>query len=235
MGGLVAWVSPETLTRVRELVPALGIELAGAFIGGLLAGWLVAWRAGRRWRRREFLDRINISLNAVQDGVLLLRTLHESSLEDVFLNSKAVRTVLRAARRTTVGDPILPIDDEDVSWHLLNSVLNVVSEQFAEGVVCRDLGLPVRCEHYVICLTCEAEGLTRTRKVRAMVVREDTLEQFAKVYAEAEPKLTSAYHKTRVRTLRVTARKHEMREEEHKFLDVEICVPVSGGRDARGA
>ena len=43
-----------------------------------LAGWLIGrWRASRSWKNREFFNRLNISLNSIHDGALLIRTVLE--------------------------------------------------------------------------------------------------------------------------------------------------------------
>ena len=137
--------------------------------GGWFLGW---WRARAQWRRKEFLGRLNISLNSLRDGKLLIRTIAEKSLEEIFLNSIAVKTVSAAAERTTESDPLLPLPKDD-AWYILNSVLNEVAERFAVGEVRRDIGAPTKTERYVICLTRERAGAMKTQKVRAMLIRKE--------------------------------------------------------------
>ena len=76
-----------------------------ATAAGLMgAGWLLGrWRARSEWRRKEFLSRLNVSLNIVRDGKLHIRTLLEKSCEEVFLNSVAAERVMAAARRTSAA------------------------------------------------------------------------------------------------------------------------------------
>ena len=106
------------------------------FLTGLLlagAGWFLGqWRARRKWQKKEFLDRLNVSLNTIQDGRLLIRTVLEKSCQEIFLNDLAVAAVTDASQRTTEGDPTLPLPQDDY-WYYLNSVLNEVGEQFSEG------------------------------------------------------------------------------------------------------
>ena len=210
--------------RVRnnwiELLTAAAFTLVGWFLG--------ARRARASWRKREFFDRVNFSLNslgepaATPDGApgprtLRIRTLAEMHAGDVFLNTAARDAVVAAARRTTAEDPTLPLPEGDY-WFYLNAVLNELSEQFAAGTLRRDLGLEVRCEPYLIALTCEAAGAMRTRKVRAMVMRRDALLNLP----AAVPAFESPTHTTRWDTLNKLAAEHGRNP--WKFLEAELCV-----------
>jgi hypothetical protein len=189
-------------------------------VAGLFAA--AAWYVGNRrahakWRRREFLDRLNVSMNLLIDGRLQIRTLLEKSCQDVFLNSAAVEAVVTASKRTTAADPILPLPKDDY-WYFLNAVLNDVAEQFAEGTVKRDLGLPVNRGLYLMCLTFETAGELRTRKVRAMMVRKDVLLNLP----EETPKFDSPHHVTRWQTLQQMRGAYETSP--WRFIEVEICL-----------
>jgi hypothetical protein len=184
----------------------------------MVVGWYFGkWRARSEWKRQEFLDRLNLSLNTIDNGVLKIRTLSEKRCEDVFLNSVASDTVQRLARKTTAADPILPIPKQDV-WYFLNSVLNDVSEQFAAGLLKRDLGAPVASAVYLIALTCESAGDLRTRKIRAMIVKKSLLTNLP---ADA-PRFESDHHSTRWQTLQSMAA--EYAKNPWRFLEVELCV-----------
>lgn len=188
---------------------------AAVFLG---IGWLFGkYRARQQWAKKEFLDRLNISLSTIADGKLLIRTLAEMPCEEVFLNSVAVKRLLAVAGKTTEADPIIPFEKDDY-WYYLNSVLNEISEQFALGLLKRDLGLDVRKETYAICLTNECDGELRTRKVRAMVVKKSLLTGLP----EKPPVFESPNHKTRWRTLGQLAAAFE--KERFRFLEMEICV-----------
>lgn len=181
-------------------------------------GWLVGKRRARaEWRNKEFLNRLNFSLNSLRDGRLLIRTLIEETCDEVFLNSVAVDAVAAAAKRTTEKDPLLPLDKDDY-WYYLNAVLNEVAEKFADGQMRRDLGLSVTTERYLICLTCERAGPVRTQKIRAMLIQKRILENLP----EDQPTLESPNHITRWETLRILAA--QWKTAPFKFLEIEICL-----------
>lgn len=189
--------------------------IAGLFMG---AGWYFGKRKAKRdWQKREFFGRVNFSLNTMVDGVLKIRTLSEKSCEEVFLNQVAAQRVSAAARETTPADPTLPLPKDDY-WYYLNAVLNELSEQFADGALRRDMGLPVKSVEYVIALTCESAGEMRTRKVRAMVIRKTLLTELP----EERPDFEAATHITRWSTLNTLAVMYA--QEPWKFLTVELCV-----------
>jgi hypothetical protein len=191
------------------------IATAAAF---MLIGWFFGKRRAKaNWAKKEFLDRLNVSLNVIENGKLLIRTILEKRCEDVFLNSVAAETVVQASRQTTADDPLLPLPKDDY-WYYLNAVLNEIAEKFAEGQIRRDMGLPVQKTVYVMCLTSESAGPLKTRKVRAMVVRKSLLE---KLPAEP-PAVESPHHVTRWETLKKLAAAYQTTP--HRFLEMEICV-----------
>jgi hypothetical protein len=182
----------------------------------------ISWYLGRRraranWGRREFYDRLNISLNAFRDGTLTIRTIAEESCIEVFLNSIAVAALIDASRHTRPEDPLLELPERDY-WYYLNSVLNKVAEKFGEGQIRRDMGLPVTTARYVMCLTSESAGEVRTRKIRAMMIQKDLLLNLPK----DEPKFENPTHATRWKTLQYLAA--QFQKTPYKFREVEICV-----------
>lgn len=184
----------------------------------MFVGWILGQRRERRnWEKKEFLDRLNVSLNILKEGKLHIRTLIEKDCEDVFLNDIARKRVLKAAHKTTKDDPILPLP-QDEYWHFLNPILNEVSERFAIGMVHRDAGKPVTRVEYVFCLTNECEGEMRTRKIRAMLIRKELLKKLP----EEEPKYESPLHKTRWKTLNLMAKAYE--QTPWRFQEMEICL-----------
>lgn len=188
---------------------------AGVF---LIFGWLLGrFRSRRSFARREFLDRLNVSLNLIEDGTLKIRTVLEMRCEDVFLNTAAAAEVIEAAKRTTGTDPVLPLPAKDY-WFYLNAVLNEVAERFSAGVLGRDMGLAVRCERYVIYLTCESAPNIRQRKIRAMLIKESLLLNLP----EETPKFESPHHDTRWRTLQALAK--EYRSRPGRGICLEICL-----------
>ncbi|HEX4612100.1 MAG TPA: hypothetical protein VH092_28145, partial [Urbifossiella sp.] len=160
-------VGNEVTKRVIVTILVAAITSTATFFAGR---WYGRYVAGRQWHRKEFLDRIIISLNIFADGYLKIRTVMERSLDEVFLNRLAVEKVNAAARATTADNPLMPIARED-RWFLLNFVLNAVAEHFVAGHIRQDTGQPVTAVRYALFLTCELVGEERIRKVRAMLVR----------------------------------------------------------------
>lgn len=193
-----------------------------------LALMLVGWYFGKRkayadWSKREFLHRLNVSLNLIlpdpanQGHILQIRTILEKSCADIFLNSVASETAEQAARKTTPENPLLPLPQSEY-WYYLNSVLNEVAEKFALGEIRRDLGLPVTRGRYLICLTCESAGEMRTRKIRAMLIQKQFLENLP----ATTPSLEHPTHITRWETLRTLSQ--EYRKSPWQFLEIELSV-----------
>ncbi len=170
------------LNTVRQIVTEHGIKVltAATFtVAGLLIG---RWRSAQSWKKREFFDRLNVSLNSLHGGKLLI-----------------------------------PIPKED-RWFYLNAVLNELSETFAEGLFKREAGKPHDAVRYLICLTNECDGEVRTRKVRAMVMRKDTLLNLPK----EQPALESPNHSIRWKTLQQMQRAYSV--DPTNFIEAEIVV-----------
>ena len=193
-----------------------------------VAGWVLGnWRAKRRWRNREFYDRLNFSLTRLDPPAdsnskgatptLRIRTLAETNCGDVFLNDAARDAVIAAARRTTPADPTLPLPEADY-WFYLNAVLNELSEMFKQGHLRQDLGYEVRSDTYLVSLTSEAAGAVRTRKVRAMVLKKSLLADLPKT----QPNCERPTHATRWDTLKLLSA--EYAERPWKFLEVELSL-----------
>jgi hypothetical protein len=170
------------------------------------------------------MDRLNVSLNSIQDGTLKIRTILEMKNEDIFLNPAAAKAIVKYAKQTTAQDPLLPIPEHDC-WQYLNAVLNEISERFAVGTMRRDVAWPVAHNKYLLCLTCEAAGDVRTRKVRAMLVRKTLVEKGIGMFvvsANGQPKYESHWHETRWETLKIMAVQYN--KNPHRFIEMEICV-----------
>jgi hypothetical protein len=122
-----------------------GVGVVGAFTSGVLA-W---WRSRRHWQKRKLLKRAILSLNAIEGGTLILRTLSERNLDDILANSQAVKLVLSAAANTTPENPFLQMPEND-RWPIQNLFLNsVVMSLSNDGFIMRDMGLPTRSECHV--------------------------------------------------------------------------------------
>ena len=88
----------QLLETIRDFARDNSMKLISAALFTLF-GWMFGrWRATRSWKRREFFNRLNISLNTIHDGKLLIRTVLEKTCEDIFLNSAAVDQLLKAAQ-----------------------------------------------------------------------------------------------------------------------------------------
>ena len=205
------------LTQAIETVKEHAVKFVVGFVLMLVGWYFGKWRARAHWKKQEFLDRLNLSLNTIDNGVLKIRTLSEKRCEEVFLNSVAADMVQQLARRTTPADPILPISQTD-TWYYLNAVLNDLSEQFAVGLLKRDLGAPVTTAIYLVALTCESAGDMRTRKIRAMVVKKSLLTNLP----TEPPQFESDRHNTRWQTLQFMSAEYV--KSPWRFLEVELCV-----------
>lgn len=184
----------------------------------MAVGWFIGHRRARaNWQKREFYDRLNFSLNYIENGTLRLRTLAEHQCEAVFLNKAATEAVLKAARATSESNPLLPLPEKDY-WYYLNSVLNELSEQFAAGHMKKAQGVPVSTATYVICLTSESAPDLRMRKIRAMVIQKTLLQALG----NNPPVLERPNHHTRWKTLLTMAAEYPKRP--WQFLEVELSV-----------
>ena len=192
-------------------------ELLWIVVAASVASYLGGRRARSRWRKHDFLDRLNVTLTSIEEGNLRIRTILEMNCQDIFLNAAAAKTIVKLARRTTEDDPLLPIPDADC-WQYLNAILNEISERFAVGQIKRDLGLPVERGEYVLCLTCEKSGLVRTQKVRVMLLRKAMLTALP----TDEPRYESPTHATRWKTLQQIAEQYKTNPQ--RFIEMEICL-----------
>ncbi|HWG44281.1 MAG TPA: hypothetical protein VN688_15990 [Gemmataceae bacterium] len=203
----------------RRVISGIVIFFGTSVLSFVAGRWWGKYQARRQWRNKQFLGRIIVSLNSLTDGWLKIRTIFERSLEEVFLNSVAIEKVRSASLRATLDNPLLPIDKED-RWYLLNFVLNAVAERFSNGLMRYDAGQPLKPITYLLFLTCEVVGEDRIRKVRAMMLRKDLLEDFP--YWDAMPKLEQAWHGDRIVTLRRAAELYK--KEPDNFLPIEIYI-----------
>lgn len=190
-------------------------ELVWIAVATAAAAYLAGKRNRTLWQRRSFLDRLNVSLTTIQDDTLKIRTILESDVNAIFLNSAASKTITKLATQTTESDPLIPVAREDC-WYYLNAVLNEVSERFSLGFIRQDNGLPTTTATYLLCLTCERAGNVRTHKIRAMLILKSTLESLP----DRCPTLEHTTHSTRWETLKILAERWEMAP--HYFLELEL-------------
>ncbi len=186
---------------------------------------LAYWRARSVWRARDFLTRVNFSLNYLEGSQLKLRTLQEADIQQILLGNKhGKRMVLAAARRTTIEQPFLVLPETD-AWLVLNSVLNELSEHFAEGFLAASMGVPTKSATYVFALTCEKHHDVRMNKIRVMIVEKSLLlgvDRLEGLQFERDS------HHVRLQTLKTMRRLYLDQAQRHAVLEMELAVPASG-------
>lgn len=196
--------------------------MTGAFFIATTA--YTGFRAWRALKNREFYRRFHFTLNILEGGMLLIRTLSEDDAGEVVLNNEhAVRRLIKAAKRTTTKDPFLQLPP-DVNWLVYNSALNRLAEKMEPtGLFHRDSGLPFHKVTYVIGLTCEPDPTVQTRKIRAMIVREKVLTDILRPDFPT-PAFERPSHDVRWRTLLVMARKYA--EQPGSMMKYEVSLPL---------
>lgn len=205
------------ITTLFDYVKDHAVKLVTGLVLMALGWYLGHRRASADWKKQEFLDRLNVSLNTIKDGTLKIRTLSEKRCDEVFLNSAASEIVKKLAKKTTGADPMLPIPASEV-WFYLNSVLNDLSEQFAAAFLKQDMTGNVASATYLIALTCESEGEMKTRKIRAMVIQKSLLLNLP----QEVPKFESPRHITRWKTLQMMAAEYNKNPD--RFKEIELAA-----------
>lgn len=166
-----------------------------AFGGTLLA----RWKQKRDYYRREFLQRLNLSLNFIEDGFLRIRTIFEMNLGDVLFNQELVNKVLKASK----GKSVILKMDKETQWLVNNSILNEIAERFAEGQLAHSQGMEVSTEPYLFCLTCEKDDDVRIRKLRVMLIHASMIDR---ILNNDPPQYERPYHNVRWGTLQDMAK-----------------------------
>jgi hypothetical protein len=212
----IAKVASDSAQKLIVTVVVSAITTVAAFLFGRYWG---RYKAQKVWASKEFFDRVIVSLNILAEGSLRIRTVLERSIQEVFLNKIAIDMVDKASKACTAEQPMLLIPKAD-RWYVLNYVLNAVAEHFSAGHVKRDAGVPVVAVKYALFLTCEVVGDERIRKVRAMLLRVDLLENFP--YPDTMPRLENPWHADRIKTLRRASELYK--SDPDLFLVLEVCV-----------
>jgi len=210
-------IANESAQKLIVTIVVSAITTVAAFLFGRYWG---RYKAQKVWASKEFFDRVIVSLNIFADGYLKIRTVLERSVHEVFLNKVAIDMVEKASKACTVDQPLMMIPKAD-RWYVLNYVLNAVAEHFSAGHVKRDAGVPVASVKYALFLTCEVVGDERIRKVRAMLLRQDLLENFP-YSTENMPQLENPWHSDRIKTLRRASELYKT--DPDLFLMLEVCV-----------
>src|SRR6476619_3820259 len=101
----------EMVHSVIDFLRHYGGSLSLVITWGAIAWVYLAKRSD--WSRKQFLGQVNLSLNYVANGQLVMRTLVEVPAQNVWLNDLGVRQVRRAAARTTPDQPFVWLDDPE--------------------------------------------------------------------------------------------------------------------------
>jgi hypothetical protein len=167
-------------------------------------GLAVAWRRRRReWARKEFLGRVNFSLNTFP-GTLAMRTLLEVDTSAVWPNAHGLKLLRKAAEGTTNADPFIRLADPDDRDFVHRSVKNAVSQLCPAAFVAAALGAPVRTGTFRFAVSCERyeEGM-RTIKLRVILIEQGTLREWCGPGGKAEALDLPAFYRTRLKTLQI--------------------------------
>lgn len=220
----------EWLTKVWDAVSGLVVDHWLKFLFSTVVfllttgyGLVLAWHA---LRNRTFYRRFHFSLNLIENGKLLIRTLDEQDAGHVLLdNSSAINGVLSAAKKTTEENPFLELEP-DLNWLTLNSALNELARIVpSHGLFLRDWGHAVETHTYVLGLTCEKDKDVRIRKVRLMMIREKLLVEIGESKVAA-PKFEQDSHSVRWKTLKKMAELYA--KQPKRFMKFEVSLPQYG-------
>jgi len=197
-------------------------ELLIGLITFLLGYFWSQLKSLKEWNSKEFRDKINISLNILEplennEYKLEIRTLLETKLKLNIHNNKVKDLINKAIDETKPGKPLLIFKKKD-AFYILNAILNQLANQFSNGILKKDLGIPVTSEWYTFCLTYEKEQNVRMQKLRVLIIKRDLLKNFPdnSVFV-----LESFNHDVRIQTLQIL--KQELKEHPHCFMNIELC------------
>lgn len=217
------------MQRVREFLEDTRPYWSNA---ALVVTWLgilvVSLRKRLHWGRKQFLGRVNLSVNYVSDGRLAMRTLAEREATAVWPNEYGVKLVLKAAAKTTVGQPFIRLKRQKDVEFVNRALLNAVSEQFAGAHLAAALGVPLRSGTFLFALTYERYPNIRTLKLRVLLIEEGTLERlFGPEGVVGRMEAADPVHASRLETLRLMYRLY--REEPEAVGRVELGVVTAAG------
>jgi len=176
----------------------------------LILSWIgflyVWWRRRSAWRNKEFLGRVNFSLNFFGD-TLYFRTLLEMETTAFLPNSHGVGILQAAAQRTTAEQPFIEIANSADRDYMYRAVVNALSVVCPQAFVAKALGAPVRCGTFRFALTCERYPEIRTIKLRVLLIEEGALREYVGPGGKAEQLPITGNSRTRLQTLQAM---HEM-------------------------
>ncbi len=190
----------ETLNAVLDFLKRnLSAVVLALTWAGLLFAW---WRTRSQWRNREFLSRVNFSLNVFDGVTLAMRTLLEVETSAVWPNAHGLRLIGSACRYTTNEDPFLKLTHPDDREYMHRAVKNAVSQLCSGAFVAAAVGAPVKTGTFLFAVTCERyeEGM-RTIKIRVLLVEQDTLREWCAPGGKGDPLPLTTFQRARLRTL----------------------------------
>ena len=194
----------ETLGAVYEfLKPYFAVIALAVTWGGFAFAW---WRRREQWRRKEFLGRVNVSLNLFGD-TLSMRTLLEVETTAVWPNAHGVRLLNAAAARTSPADPFIRLAAPADRDYLHRAIKNALSELCPTAFIAAALGEKVRTGVFLFAVTCERYPEIRTIKLRVLLVEQNALREWCAPGGKGDPLPMPAHYRTRMRTLQAM---HEM-------------------------
>ena len=169
----------ETLGAVYEfLKPYFAVIALAVTWGGFAFAW---WRRREQWRRKEFLGRVNVSLNLFGD-TLSMRTLLEVETTAVWPNAHGVRLLNAAAARTSPADPFIRLAAPADRDYLHRAIKNALSELCPTAFIAAALGEKVRTGVFLFAVTCERYPEIRTIKLRVLLVEQNALRETARTH-----------------------------------------------------
>ena len=107
---------------------------------------------------------------------------------------------------------------------MLNSVLNELSEEFAEGFLAASMGAPTKAATFVFAITCEKHRDVRMNKIRVMIVEKSLLLEIDKL---SEIEFERDSHHVRYHTLNMMRELYLAPDNQHAVMEMEIRVPAS--------
>jgi hypothetical protein len=186
------------LQQVASWLAEHWAKLAFALLGsvGTVVGFLWARYA---WVSRNFMNRLNFSLNLAEAGTLDFMTVDEVEVAHLFPDAYVrLRLMLLARQARQAGRAFVHFANAQDAWTMLNVVLNHLSARFGVGAFAREQGCATTFE-YVFGLTCETHPELQTMKFRVMLADKELLDRVA---AEDQLRFEDERHnKIRRRTL----------------------------------
>jgi hypothetical protein len=189
--------------------------------------FLLYLRQRFHWGKKQFLGRVNLSLNYVARGTLVMRTLAEWESSALWSNAYGVALVTKAAGKTTVEQPFIRLKQSRDVEFVNRAVLNAISQQFAPVHLAAALGAPVRLANFLFALTYERYKEIRTLKLRVLLIEEETLRRLFGPNHEADQlAVRDVVYSARLQTLRLMYDLYIKEPEVLGRIELGVTVPL---------